>query len=267
MSRFSLEGRVAVVTGAAGLLGSRHCEALASAGAIVYACDNQYGRVRELAEGLGAQHVAACVDVTDGENITDLRNQILTDHGRIDVLVNNAAINDAVESPITDASLSAFENYPVGLFRKVMDVNVTGTFLMSQILGATMASHGKGSIINVASTYGVVAPDQRLYQDAAGIQQMYKSAAYPASKGAIVMLTKFIATYWGGAGVRVNALSPGGVRNGQPDVFIEKYSERTPLQRMADATDYEGALLFLASDASSYMTGHNLVVDGGWTAW
>ncbi|MFN4986060.1 MAG: SDR family oxidoreductase [Ignavibacteria bacterium] len=267
MNEFSLAGRVAIVTGAAGLLGQRHCHALANAGAVVYACDNHAAASQALAEQLGPAHAGAFVDVTDGESITELRDTVISEHGRIDILVNNAAINDAVESPISQASHSAFENYPVALFRKVMDVNVTGSFLMSQIIGSSMAQSGKGAIINVASTYGVVAPDQRLYQNENGVQQMYKSAAYPASKGAVIMLTKFMATYWAGQGVRVNTLSPGGVQNNQPDVFIEKYSQRTPMGRMAAPGDYEGALVFLASDASAYMTGHNLIVDGGWTAW
>lgn len=267
MSDFSLTGRVAIVTGAAGLLGQRHCHALARAGATVYACDNHAARAQELAEQLGPLHSGVFVDVTDGESITELRDLVTSEQGRIDILVNNAAINDAVESPLAIASLSAFESYPVSLFRKVMDVNVTGSFLMSQIIGSLMAQRGKGSIVNVASTYGVVAPDQRLYQDENGVQQMYKSAAYPASKGAVIMLTKFMATYWAGKGIRVNALSPGGVQNSQPDVFIEKYAQRTPMGRMAAPGDYEGALVFLASDASAYMTGHNLIIDGGWTAW
>jgi len=267
MSDFSLTGRIAIVTGAAGLLGQRHCHALARAGAVVYACDNHAARSQAIATELGSVHKGAFVDVTDGESIIELREHVLAEHGSIDILVNNAAINDAVESPISQASLSAFENYPVSLFRKVMDVNVTGSFLMSQIIGSHMAQNGKGTIVNVASTYGVVAPDQRLYQDENGVQQMYKSAAYPASKGAVIMLTKFMATYWAGKGVRVNALSPGGVQNNQPDVFIEKYAKRTPMGRMAAPGDYEGALVFLASDASAYMTGHNLIVDGGWTAW
>lgn len=267
MSSFLLDGRIAIVTGASGLLGQQHCIALAQAGAVVYACDTDVSTARALASDLGAQHTAAHVDVTQSESILELRNHVLAEHGTIDILVNNAAINDAVESPISDSSVTSFEMYPLDLFRKVMDVNVTGCFLTSQIIGSAMASQGKGSIINVASTYGVVAPDQSLYQDEHGEQQMYKSAAYPASKGAVVMLTKFIATYWASKGVRANTLSPGGVKNGQPQVFIDNYNRRTPMARMASATDYNGALVFLASDASAYMTGHNLIVDGGWTAW
>jgi NAD(P)-dependent dehydrogenase (short-subunit alcohol dehydrogenase family) len=264
---FSLHDRVAVVTGASGLLGRRHCAALANAGAIVYACDNQAAQARRIAEHLGPQHAGAYVDVTDQESVMELRDMILNEHGRIDILVNNAAMNDAVESPLSSAEQSAFEQYPVQLFRRVMEVNVTGTFLMCQVLGSIMAQQGGGSIINIGSTYGVVAPDQRLYQDSNGVQQMYKSSAYPASKGAVLMLTKFLATYWGTAGVRANTLSPGGVQNGHSDTFQEKYSQRTPMGRMASPSDYEGALVFLASDASAYMTGHNLIVDGGWTAW
>lgn len=267
LNPFDLRGRIAVVTGAGGLLGKRHCEALAGAGATVVACDLNEDAARLVAEELGAGHYAVALDVTNTEMVASLRDQLQQDIGIPDVLVNNAAMNDMVENPTSAADESRFENYPFDLFRRVMDVNVGGMFLCCQSIGALMAERGSGSIVNVASTYGVVAPDQRIYQTPDGEQPFFKSAAYPASKGAVVMLTKFLATYWGDRSVRVNALSPGGVENGQPKHFIENYAGRTPLGRMAASTDYQGALVFLASDASRYMTGHNLVVDGGWTAW
>jgi NAD(P)-dependent dehydrogenase (short-subunit alcohol dehydrogenase family) len=262
-----LDGRVAVVTGAAGLLGRKHCEALADAGATVFACDLSAKAAQEVALSLGPHHVGMAVDVTNDETIMELRSRLMDEHGGVDVLVNNAAMNDMVESPLSTLEASRFENYPVKMFRKVMDVNVTGTFLMSQIIGSMMAESGKGSIINIASTYGVVAPDQRLYRSPTGEQTFFKSIAYPTSKGAVIMLTKFLATYWGHCGVRANCLSPGGVENGQSEHFIRSYSDRTPLGRMATPGDYKGSLVFLASDASQYLTGQNLIVDGGWTAW
>ncbi len=255
---FRLDGKVAIVTGANGLLGQRHCKALAEAGAIVVAAD---------VGGATGAHAAENVDVTSKESVLALRERVLEAYGRIDVLVNNAAVNDMVENPVSAAEESMFENYPLDLFRRVMDVNVTGTFLCCQVLGAQMAAQRSGSIINIASTYGVTAPDQNIYKLPDGSQPFFKSAAYPTSKGAVVMLTRFLATYWGEKGVRVNTLSPGGVENNQPEHFISNYSRRTPLGRMATPTDYMGALVFLASDASAYMTGHNLLVDGGWTIW
>ncbi|HBB25650.1 MAG TPA: short-chain dehydrogenase [Bacteroidetes bacterium] len=264
---FSLEDRVAIVTGAAGLLGRQHCRALAEAGATVYACDLKADAAHDAVADLHGYHVGVQLDVTDPESILELRQRVIGDVGRIDVLVNNAAMNDMVEAPLSQGASSAFESYPLELFRRVLDVNVTGIFLTSQIIGTHMADVGRGSIINIASTYGVVAPDQRLYRRPDGTQSFYKSAAYPASKGAVLMLTKFLATYWAGRGVRANALSPGGVSNGQDEHFRRSYAERTPMARMAEPTDYQGALVFLASDASSYMTGQNLLVDGGWTAW
>lgn len=262
---FRLDGRVAIVTGAAGLLGVAHCRALADAGAIVYACDLSASAAEDVAIPLGPRHHGMALDVTSEESILDLRTHLLEEHGRIDILVNNAAMNDAVEHASAEAQ--SVENYPVQKFRRVLDVNVTGVFLTSRILGAVMAQAGRGSIINIGSTYGVVAPDQSLYRAPDGTQEFIKSAAYPASKGAVVMLTAYFASYWGRRGVRVNTLSPGGVENGQPEHFVDAYAERTQIGRMAMPSDFAGALVYLASDAASYMTGHNLIVDGGWTAW
>lgn len=207
------------------------------------------------------------VDVTDYDSVKRLLKTANDRTGGVDILVNNAAVNDSVENPNNELENSRFENFPVEAWKKSLDVNVTGVFICSQVIGAHMAQAGSGSIINIASTYGLVGPDQSLYQDEAGRQNFFKSPVYPATKGAVISFTRFLACYWAKAGVRVNTLTPGGVENGQDACFIGKYSQRTPTGRMASPHDYQGALVFLASDASAYMTGSNLVVDGGFTAW
>ena len=264
---FSLKEKVAVVTGALGLLGKQHCHALSEAGASVIVCDLDESECAKFASTLPALALGISADITNKKSVKDLRDKILSNYGKIDILVNNAAINDKFEDPLSALEDSKFENYPLEMLKKSLDVNVTGMFLCSQIIGTEMATKGYGSIINIASTYGLVAPDQSIYKNEKGEQTFYKSAAYPVTKGAVISFTRFLAAYWGNKGVRVNTLTPGGVEDNQDEFFVKNYSKRTPLGRMAHPADYKGALIFLASDASSYMTGGNLVVDGGWTAW
>ena len=266
MQIFSLSGRTAVVTGACGLLGRHHCEALAEAGAQVVAADLDEKAAAAVAGQLGAAHMGIGLNVADPVSIQEARKKILDRYGRIDVLVNNAAINDKFEDPVLGSRQSMFEHYPLEMWDRSWQVNVSGVFLCSQILGGVMAEQGSGSIINIASTYGIVAPDQSIYRNEAGEQTFYKSPAYPVTKSAVIGFTKFLASYWGPRGVRVNTLSPGGVDNSQDEYFKQNYAGRTLLGRMAAPVDYKGAIVFLASDASAYMTGANLVVDGGWTA-
>jgi len=263
---FSLKGKTAIVTGAIGLIGKKHCEALAGAGANVVVADMNEEACEAFAVSLDDRHLGVELDVTNEASLKAARDKILAKYGTIDVLVNNAAINDMFENPELAKEQSAFENYPLSSFRKSLDVNVTGVFLASQVFGTVMAEKGSGSIINLASTYGMVGPDQSIYRDKEGNQTFFKSAVYPVTKGAVINFTRFLAAYWGNKGVRVNTLSPGGVENSQDEFFIKNYSAKTLLGRMATASDYQGALIFLASDASAYMTGANLVVDGGWTA-
>lgn len=264
---FSLKNKIAIVTGALGLIGKNHCIALSEAGANVVVCDLDDIKCKDFVASLPTKSIEVGVDITKKSSVENLRDKTLKEFGKIDILVNNAAINDMFENPQAAAEQSMFENYPLEMWQQSLNVNVTGTFLCSQIIGTEMSKSKKGSIINVASTYGIVGPDQSIYKKPDGTQSFYKSAAYPATKGAIISFTRFLAAYWGDKGVRVNTLSPGGVENNQDEYFINNYSTKTPLGRMAQPTDYKGAILFLASDASSYMTGANLIVDGGWTAW
>jgi NAD(P)-dependent dehydrogenase (short-subunit alcohol dehydrogenase family) len=294
---FSRAGKTVVVTGAAGLLGRAHVRALAAAGATVIATDRDGEACRRLVAELAAEVEGAVAitvvkegevkrrlhafpaDITVPASLEALGDAAMGLTGRIDVLVNNGALNDRFEGAADEAARATrFESYPVDLFRRILDVNVTGTFLPSQILGRRMLEQRSGSIINIASTYGMVGPDQRIYRGPDQRQTFWKSPVYPASKGAVLAFTRFLATTWAAHGIRVNSLSPGGVAEETPPgaseavaaqkrLFMERYAERTPLGRMARPDELAGALLFLASDASSYVTGANLVVDGGWTAW
>ncbi len=263
---FLLDNKVAIVTGACGLLGRQHCAALAEAGASVVAADLDAEACKTLAAELGDKHLGIGMDVASRESLNNALQKILQRYGRIDVLVNNAAINDMFENPLLAAEQSRFEHYPFHLWEQSLKVNISGVFLCSQVFGPVMAAQKSGSIINIASTYGVVAPDQSIYKNEKGEQVFFKSPSYPVTKSAVIGFTKYLAAYWGAANVRVNALSPGGVENSQDAFFVQNYARKTLLNRMATPQDYKAAIVFLASDASQYMTGANLIIDGGWTA-
>ncbi len=266
MTLFSLANKTAIVTGACGLLGRHHCAALAESGANVVVADMNEEACSVIAASLGENHLAIGLDVTSPASLQKAKDRIMSTYDRIDILVNNAAINDMFENPALAGQQSMFEHYPLEMWNRSWQVNVSGVFLCSQVFGAVMAEAGSGSIINIASTYGIVAPDQNIYKNEQGEQTFFKSPSYPVTKSAVIGFTKFLASYWGNKNVRVNTLSPGGVENNQDEFFKHNYSNKTLLHRMAAPTDYKGAIIFLASEASAYMTGANLVVDGGWTA-
>jgi NAD(P)-dependent dehydrogenase (short-subunit alcohol dehydrogenase family) len=257
---FSLEGRTAVVTGGLGQLGRQFTGALIEHGARVAVLD-----VRP-----GPASTDRCLylqaDVTDRTSLERASARIAAAFGPVDVLINNAALDAPPSAP---ASINGpFEDFPVEVWRETLDVNVTGVFLSCQIFGGQMASAGRGSIINVASIYGLVSPDQRVYEYRRRTNEaFFKPAAYATSKSALLNLTRYLSTYWAPRGVRVNTVSFAGVFNDQDPEFLAEYTRRVPLGRMARPDEYNGAILFLASDASSYMTGANVVLDGGYTAW
>jgi NAD(P)-dependent dehydrogenase (short-subunit alcohol dehydrogenase family) len=267
---FDLTGRVALVTGGAGLLGTEFCQTLAEAGARVVVADLNRSAAQAQADSMaeqGFQAVAVEVDVTQHTSVHHMVSATLQTFGQLDILVNSAALDPKFDPQSIDAGHAAtFENYPVEAWRRALDVNLTGAFLCCQAVTAPMLEQDRGVIINLSSIYGLTGPYQRMYQRP-GQPPQYKPAYYSVTKWGILGLTQYLATYFAGKNIRVNAISPGGVFNGHDDAFVQAYSARTVLGRMAYKNEMNGALLYLASDASAYMTGANLVVDGGWSAW
>ena len=266
---FRLDGCVAIVTGGAGLLGSEFCCTLTDAGASVVVADlDETGAEQIVAKIQSAEGVAIpyVVDVTERGSVIKLIEHTLSHFGSIDILVNSAALDPKFDPDHQEQTSNAFEDYPLEAWNQALDVNLTGMFLVSQAAVRPMLAQGGGVIINICSTYGLVGPDQRLYERE-GHPPQYKPVYYSVTKAGVLGFTRYLATYYAGKNIRVNALTPGGVFNDHDDEFVEKYAARTVLGRMARKDELNGALLFLASDASSYMTGANLVVDGGWTAW
>jgi 2-deoxy-D-gluconate 3-dehydrogenase len=288
---FDLSGRVAVITGGAGLLGAEFCRILAEAGARVVVADVNAEAAKALAASLNQRDkitpqpplgeaerrpggevpcaLAVQTDVTSPESVQQMVDATLRTFGRLDILVNSAALDpkfDPQHASSVSLHPSAFEQYPLDLWNQALAVNLTGMFLCCQSAVQPMLEQGKGVIVNVCSMYGLVGPDQRIYQREEQPPQ-YKPVYYSVTKAGVLGLTRYLATYYAGKNIRVNALTPGGVYNGHDEDFVQAYSARAVLGRMANKDEMNGALLFLASDASSYMTGANLVIDGGWTAW
>ena len=272
---FRLDGRVALVTGGAGLLGRRYCEALLQAGARVVIGDVDGAGAEALAAELDTERALGLkLDVTNEASVNDATQRAVQRFKRLDILVNNAAltVRGGSEQLSPADYFAPFESYKREVWQRAVDVNLTGMLLCAQAAGRQMLLQDPpgGVMVNISSTYGVVAPDQRVYD---GVRSPYADAtfntpvSYAVTKTAVLGLTRYLATYWGKNNIRVNALTPHGVYDNHDDAFVRNFVYRSPLGRMARNDEYRGALLFLVSDASSYMTGANLIVDGGWTAW
>jgi NAD(P)-dependent dehydrogenase (short-subunit alcohol dehydrogenase family) len=268
---FSLKDRVAIITGGAGLLGVRHAEAIAAAGGIPVLADirgdQAAARATDVAASTGGTAAGFECDVTRAASVQALLDRTMKRFGRVDILVNNAANNPKVEAP--GENFSRLEQFPDDQWNADLAVGLTGPYLCAKIIGGALAAQGRGVIVNISSEYGVIAPDQRLYERP-GLppgQQPVKPVTYTVVKAGLHGLTIYLATYWAQAGVRVNTITLGGVESGQPADFLAKATAKIPLGRMAKPHDFQGALVYLCSDAAAFVTGANLVVDGGKTIW
>jgi NAD(P)-dependent dehydrogenase (short-subunit alcohol dehydrogenase family) len=271
LQKFDLTGQVAVVTGGAGLLGSEFCRTLAEAGAQVVLADLDDQAAAQRAETLqsaGLKVFPLGLDVTNKVSVGEMVATVVRQFSRLDILVNSAALDPKFDPQHQGGHSQSFEGFSLDAWNQALSVNLTGAFLCCQAAAQPMLEQEHGVFINICSTYGLVGPDQRLYEREGELgPRQYKPVYYSVTKAGILGLTRYLATYYAGKNIRANALTPGGVYNHHDDVFLKAYSARTVMGRMARRDEMNGALLFLASEASSYMTGANLVVDGGWTAW
>ena len=272
LQKFKLNNKIAIITGGAGLLGVKHAEVIAEAGGIPVLWDINAQAVQDRSSEVAERYDISClgmeVDITDPENVKNGVNEVLKTQHRIDILINNAA-NDPKVASDEGQAWSRLENFSLEIWQKDIAVGLTGAFLCSREIGSYMAKHGGGVILNIASDLGVIAPDQRIYrkEDLDENEQPVKSVTYSVVKHGLIGLTKYLATYWAENKVRVNAISPGGIYTNQPEDFVRKVTDLIPMGRMAQHDEYKAAVLFLVSDASLYMTGANLIIDGGRTCW
>ena len=271
---YDLSGRVALITGGAGLLGTRHAEAVAEMGGIPALVDLDRERCVSAARALGDRFkvdaAAFVVDITNKEGVAQCVADIIARYGRIDILVNNAALTVKGGGRDVADYFAPFEDYPLALWEKALRVNLTGTFLVTQAVGKIMVAQRRGAIVNIASDVALISPDHRIYRgmvSPSSGKPFNTPISYATTKAAIINFTRYLATYWADHNIRVNALSPSGVYDGHDPEFVRRLSNLIPLGRMAHPDEYKGAIIFLVSDASSFMTGANLVVDGGRTAW
>jgi NAD(P)-dependent dehydrogenase (short-subunit alcohol dehydrogenase family) len=271
-SIFNLEGRIVVITGATGLLGRKHAEAIACYGGIPVLLDLSQQVIDDFANELNDKYkvesVGFAIDITDEKSIESNAKLLMKKFGKIDGLVNNAANNPKVEDS-KDVNFSRLENFPLNIWNDDIAVGLTGAFLCAKHYGYQIAQNPQGgSIINISSDLGLIAPDQRLYrrENINEDKQNVKPVTYSVVKTGIIGLTRYLSTYWADKNVRCNAMCPGGVENGQPDEFLKEVNLRIPLGRMANSNDYQGTLLWMLSDASSYLTGAIIPIDGGRTA-
>jgi len=261
---FDLSGKVAVVTGAAGQLGGEFVRALLNTGAKVAAFDLKIDNPKGKLSAIKSKKILRVqTDITDRDCLEEALKIVVSRLGKPEILINNAAL-DAPPNNINEET-GPFEMYPQNLWDANMNVNLKGMFLCCQVIGGHMAKTGGGSIINISSIYGILSPDQRIYEYKN--KPFFKPVSYSVSKSGVLNLTRYLATYWAKKKVRVNTLTFGGVFNDQDKVFLKNYAQKVPLARMARQDEYNGAVLFLASEASSYMTGSNLIIDGGYSCW